>query len=105
MLAVPTAPYNLLLNVPTYIPANNPTTYLHSYQLGIARQLPGNLLFSIAYVGNRGVHEFVMADLNQATPNNAAGTLTLQFPRPFNSANCCSDISMAFNEGVSLVRP
>jgi hypothetical protein len=101
MLAAPSAPYNLLLNVPTYVPAHNPTTYLQSYQLGIEYQVVNNLLLSIAYVGNRGLHEFVMADLNQATPNNADGTLTLQSRRPFNGSNCCNDISMAFNEGVS----
>ncbi len=101
ILTPPTAPYNLLLTVPAYIPAHDPTAYLQSYQLDIQREIANNLTFSIAYVGNRGTHEFVLADLNQATPNNAAGTLPLQSRRPFNGTNCCSDISMAFNEGQS----
>ena len=101
LLAPPTAPYNLLLNIPVYIPAHDPTAYLQSFQLNIEREIAHNLMFSIAYVGNRGVHEFLLADLNQAAPDNSAGTLTLQSRRPFNGANCCTDISMAFNEGQS----
>ncbi len=101
MLTPPTAPFNLILNTPTYVPAHTPTEYVQSYQLNIERQLARNLILSVAYVGNTGTHELVLADLNQATPNNAAGTLTLQSRRPFNSTYCCSDISMAFNEGLS----
>ena len=101
MLAPPTAPYNLLLNTPTYVPAHTPTSYVQSFQLNIQREIVHNLTFSIGYVGNTGVHELVLADLNQAAPNNAAGTLTLQSRRPYNSTFCCSDISMAFNEGHS----
>jgi hypothetical protein len=101
MLAAPTAPYNLLLNVPTYVPAHTPTSYVQSFQLNVQRELAHNLTLSVGFVGNTGVHELVLADLNQATPNNAAGTLTLQSRRPFNSALCCSDISMALNEGHS----
>jgi hypothetical protein len=101
MLAPPTAPFNLILNTPTYVPAHTPTSYVQGFQLNIERQLAHNLILSIGYVGNTGTHELVLADFNQATPNNAAGTLTLQSRRPFNSTYCCSDISMAFNEGRS----
>ena len=101
MLTPPAAPFNLLLNVPTYIPAHNPTAYLQSFQLDIQREIARNLLFSIAYVGNVGVHELLLADLNQATPDNAAGTLALQSRRPLNGTNCCGDVSMVFDEGQS----
>jgi hypothetical protein len=101
MLAAPTAPYNLLLNVPTYVPAHTPTTYVHSFHLDVQRELANNLTLSVGYVGNVGMHELVLADLNQAPPNNVAGSETLQSRRPFNSTNCCADISMAFNEGIS----
>jgi len=97
MLTPPTAPYNLLLNTPTYVPSHTPTTYVQSFQLNVQREIANNLTFSIGYVGNTGVHELVLADLNQATLNNAAGTLTLQSRRPYNGTNCCADISMAFN--------
>jgi hypothetical protein len=101
LLATPTAPFNLLLNNPTYVPANTPTTYVQSFQLNVQRELANNLTLSIAYVGNTGVHELILADLNQAVPNNAAGTRSLQSRRPYNGANCCSDVTMAFNEGHS----
>ena len=97
MLAPPTAPYNLLLNVPTYVPAHTPTEYVQSFQVNVEQEIARNLTLSIGYVGNTGVHELVLADLNQATPDNAAGSLTLQSRRPFNSQYCCGDISMAFN--------
>jgi hypothetical protein len=101
MLATPTAPYNLLLNTPTYVPARTPTTYVHSFYLDVQRELAKNMTLSVGYVGNSGIHELVLADLNQATPNNSAGTGTLQSRRPYNGANCCADISMAFNEATS----
>ena len=101
LLATPTAPYNLLLNTPTYVPAHTPTTYVESFQINVQREIANNLIFSIGYVGNAGVHELLLADANQATPNNVAGSLTVQSRRPYNGANCCADISMAFNEGHS----
>jgi Carboxypeptidase regulatory-like domain/TonB-dependent Receptor Plug Domain/TonB dependent receptor len=101
LLATPAAPFNLLLNTPTYVPTHTPTTYVQSFQLNVQRQIANNLTLSVGYVGNTGVHELLLADLNQAAPNNAAGTLTLQSRRPFNGTSCCSDISMAFNEGHS----
>ena len=101
MLAPPTAPYNLLLNVPTYVPAHTPTTYVQSFLLNLERDIAHNLTLTVGYVGNTGVHELVLADLNQAAPNNAAGSLTLQSRRPYNSQYCCADISLALNAGQS----
>jgi hypothetical protein len=101
LLATPAAPFDLLLNNPTYVPAHTPTTYVQSFQLNIQREIAKDLTLSVAYVGNTGVHELLLADLNQAAPNNAAGTLTLQSRRPMNGPNCCADVSMAFNEGRS----
>ena len=97
MIAPPTAPYNLINNVPTYVPAHTPTEYVQSFLLDVERQIANNLTLSVGYVGNTGVHELVLADLNQAMPNNAAGSLTLQSRRPYNGTLCCGDISMAFN--------
>jgi hypothetical protein len=101
MLATPTAPFDLLLNTPTYVPTKTPTSYVHSFQLNIQRELVRNFTLSVGYVGNVGQHQLVLADLNQATPDNAAGTLTLQSRRPYNGTYCCADISMALNEGHS----
>ncbi|HEX3941139.1 MAG TPA: TonB-dependent receptor [Acidobacteriaceae bacterium] len=101
LLAKPTAPFDLLLNNPTYVPAHTPTTYVQSFQLNVEREVAKNLSVSLAYVGNTGTHELVLADLNQAAPNNAAGTIALQQRRPMNGPNCCADVSMAFNEARS----
>jgi hypothetical protein len=101
LLAPQTSPFNLINNVPTYVPARTPTTYVQSFQLNIQRQLANNLTFSVGYVGNTGVHELLLADFNQAVNNNAAGTATLASRRPYNGALCCGDISMALNEGAS----
>ena len=101
MLATPAQPFNLLLNTPTYVPAHTPTTYVQSFLLNVQRELAKNLTLTVGYVGNTGTHELLLADLNQASPNNAAGTLTLQSRRPYNTTNCCADISEAFNEGHS----
>jgi hypothetical protein len=101
MLSAPTQPFNLLLNTPTYVPAHTPTTYIQSFLVNVQREIAHNLTFTIGYVGNTGTHELLLADANQALPNNAAGTETLQSRRPFNTTYCCSDISEAFNEGHS----
>jgi hypothetical protein len=94
-------PYNLLNNNPTYVPAHTPTTYVQSFHLDVERQLARDLTLSVAYVGNTGVHELLLADYNQAAVNNAAGTLSVQARRPINTAYCCADISEALNEGNS----
>jgi hypothetical protein len=69
-----------------YIPANFKTGYVQSYNLGIEQQLPGGLVFGIAYVGNKGTHLQVLADYNQAAPclvaTAAACTTSYQNRRP-----------------------
>ena len=91
----------------TYVPRKTPTTYVQSYQLSVQRQLASNLFFDIAYVGNTGTHELILADYNQATPNASTATcnatvttgcLTLQARRPI--ANFAG-IGDSFNEGHS----
>ena len=43
-------------------------TYLMQYNLNIQRELPGNAVASVAYVGSRGVNLFGMGDVNTAFP-------------------------------------
>jgi hypothetical protein len=45
----------------------NPLTQV--YNLGIQRQLPGNLIFDVAYVGSRGQRLFINEQLNPAVNN------------------------------------
>jgi hypothetical protein len=45
----------------------NPIT--HQWNLDVQRQLPGNFLLTVAYVGTRGEHLFVNQDYNFGDPN------------------------------------
>jgi len=54
------------------------------------------MLIDVAYVGNKGDNLALIANLNQAAPNNAAGTLSLQSRRPIPTY---SDITYVFNGG------
>jgi len=110
-LLTATTPFNLLANVPTYVPAHTPTTYVESFLLNVQREIAHNLTFSIGYVGNVGLHELVLADYNQATVDTPSATCTLTVVtgcvplsarRPYyNGATCCGDISAALNVGQS----
>jgi hypothetical protein len=92
------------LNVTSrYIPPNFQTGYVQSYFVGIQRQLPGQVLFDVAYVGNKSTHLQILADYNQAAPCflatvtacTAAGQ-TYQARRPVPTFG---DIEIATNEG------
>lgn len=94
------------LNVTSrYIPPHFPTGYVQSYFVDVQRQIPGNILLDVAYVGNIGRHIQILADYNQAAPCllasvtacNAAGQ-TYQARRPVPSFG---DIEIALDEGSS----
>ncbi len=88
-----------LATTTTYVPAHTPTGYVQSFQLSVQRQLGAGTTLDLAYVGNHGVHEQILTDLNQAAPNVAGGTLSLQARRPIASFG---GIQEAFNGGPSL---
>lgn len=48
----------------------NPLT--HQWNLDVERQLPGNFLLTVAYVGTRGEHLFVNQDYNSVNPATGA---------------------------------
>jgi hypothetical protein len=56
------------------------------------------MLLDVAYVGNRADELLLLANFNQATPNNAAGSLPLASRRPIAGF---ADITYAFNGGKS----
>ncbi len=82
----------------TFDPARTPTTYVQSYQLSVQRQLARGTSLDLAYVGNYGVHEQIVQDYNQAVPNAAGGTLSLQARRPIATY---ATIQESYNEGPS----
>lgn len=86
--SIPTPPYPTTRTQTRYIPKSFPTPYVQTYQLSIQRQLPGNAVFEVAYVGNHGVHITELTDYNQAASQTLScqqtgtGCLTLQQRRP-----------------------
>jgi hypothetical protein len=90
--------YSALSTTTTYDPARTPTPYVQSYQLSVQRQLFGRTFLDLGYVGNYGVHEEIVQDFNEAVPNAAGGTLSLQARRPIQTYGT---IQESFNEGPS----
>jgi hypothetical protein len=54
--------------------------YLQQWTLSVQRQLPGSALLSVAYVGNRGIHQFVRVDYNTAHLGTTPIVDRLPFP-------------------------
>ena len=87
----------LVANI-TYMPRDYHATSVQSWHLSVQREIGRNMMIDVAYVGNRADDMLLFANYNQAAPNNAAGTLTLQQRRPIQEF---ADITYAFNGGKS----
>ena len=81
-----------------YIPNGNPTGYVQSWHFTVQREIAKDLVLDAAYVGNRGVHLMILADYNQATPNQPGQNLSLQARRPIPNF---AYIEVAFGAGNS----
>ena len=90
--------FNPLLANITYMPRDYHSSRAQSWFLSLQRELGMGMMIDVAYVGNRADDLLLFANLNQATPNNAAGTLSLQQRRPIQEF---ADITYAFNGGKS----
>ncbi len=95
--AVP-ANFNTLTAQARYIPSNNPTGYVQSWHLSVQRELAKDLVLDLAYVGSHGVHLMILADANQAVPNQPGQNLSLQARRPYPNFNF---IEIAYGAGFS----
>jgi len=95
--AVP-ANFNTLTAQARYIPNNNPTGYVQSWHLSIQRELSKDLVLDVAYVGSHGTHLMILADANQAVPNQPGQNLSLQARRPISNFNF---IEIAYGAGFS----
>ena len=82
----------------TYMPRDFHSSPVHSYYVSVQRELRPNMVIDVAFVGNRAEDLLLFANYNQASPNNAAGTIPLQNRRPNQSF---ADITYAFNGGKS----
>ena len=85
----------------TYMPADYHSSPVQSWYISAQREFGNGFLADLAYVGNRADDLLLFANYNQALPNNAAGTLSLQARRPIADY---SDITYAFNGGKSRYR-
>ena len=77
------------------------TTYVQQWNFGIQRELVTDLLFDVAYVGNKGTKLAAFRNLNQqAVTFNAAGVPSAG-ARPLAAYNLSGDIQLLENLGIS----
>jgi hypothetical protein len=82
----------------TYMPNDYRSSRVQSWFASVQRELWNGALIDLAYVGNRGDGMLLFANINQARPNNSAGTIPLQARRPIPEFG---DITYSFNGGKS----
>jgi hypothetical protein len=82
----------------TYMPEDYHSSGVQSYYISVQREIARNMILDVAYVGNRADDLLLLANYNQASPNNSAGSLSLQSRRPIPTFG---DITYAFNGGKS----
>ena len=92
------ARFNPLAANITYMPNDYHSSQVQSWFASVQQELWPGALIDLAYVGNRADDLLLLANYNQAAPNNSAGTLTLQQRRPIQEY---ADITYAFNGGKS----
>ena len=71
----------------TSIPTHANWPYTQQWSLSVQRELPWNLLGSVAYVGSKGTHLTAELQVNQLLPVNAAEN-PFQFGQPLTSGIC-----------------
>lgn len=85
-------PSGLPNNVTLYIPRDTRTAYIQNWQLSVQRELTSNMLLDVAYVGNHAIKLVLLADLNQARPNNPGETLLVNARRPISGFRSISTV-------------
>ena len=69
-----TANFSTALAQTRYIPKNIPTGYVQAWHLDLQREVAPGTTLTVSYVGEHGVHIWVLADLNQAAPCPSTGS-------------------------------
>ena len=82
----------------TYMPSDYRSSRVQSWHISAQREFWKNGIVDVAYVGNRADGLLMFANYNQAVPNNAAGSISLQSRRPIPQF---ADITYSFNGGYS----
>ncbi len=71
----------------TYIPSNEPPTYVQFWNFDVQRALPASILLDVAYSGSRGVHLPGVVNLNQAPPGPGSPSTRSPISASINSLN------------------
>lgn len=79
-------------NVTLYVPRDTPTSSIQNWQLSVQRELPGDFVVDVAYVGNRAKDLVLLADINQARPNAPGENTPLQARRPIQGFGSISGV-------------
>ncbi len=79
------ANFNPITSNIDYIPANTRWPYTQSWLLSVQQQLTKNTVLEVAYNGNHSLRLPIIADYNQAAPNQPGQTLGVQARRPIQS--------------------
>ena len=66
----------------TINPSRQPS-YMQQWNLNIQRELPGNMLAEVGYVGSNGMHLIGTLDVNAARLNGPGENLSIQARRPY----------------------
>lgn len=85
-------PSGLPNNVTLYVPRDTRTGYIQNWQLSVQRELTSNMLIDVAYVANHAIKLVLLADLNQARPNNPGETLLVNARRPISGFRSISAV-------------
>ena len=70
--------YNPLEVALQYMPRNSPDTQVQSWFFSVQRDLGHSMLFDLAYVGNNGLNEVIINDINQAAPQPSTCTIATE---------------------------
>jgi hypothetical protein len=82
----------------SYIPSDYHSSPVQNWYVSVQREFARGLLLDLAYVGNSASDLLMVGNLNQAAPNNGAGTIPLAARRPIPTFG---DITEVFNGGKS----
>ena len=78
------AAFNPALSNVVYTPPNSPWPMIQNWMFSVQRQLPTDTIFELSYNGNQSTHLPIIADYNQAAPNQPGSTVayTARVPIP-----------------------
>jgi hypothetical protein len=95
------ANFNPILSNVDYIPADTKWPYIQSWMVSVQRELIKNTVVELAYNGNHALRLPIVADYNQALPNQVGGTLGVQARRPDQSFGAITWLDPAGNNAYN----